>query len=59
MQESRETWKTSKENTLHETEEGYTLRMNEADTEKKRKILDGSKVREIITRGRRHDRKQI
>lgn len=35
IQESRETWKRSKENTLHETEEGYTLHMNEADTEQK------------------------
>lgn len=36
MQESRESWKRSKENTLHETEEGCTLHTNEADTGKKK-----------------------
>lgn len=43
MQESRETWKRSKENTLHETEEGYTLHMNEADTEKRGRYQMGVK----------------
>lgn len=38
-QESRESGKRSKENTLHETEEGYTLHMNEADTGKKKEDI--------------------